>query len=323
MGNGRKNKKLIGYGLVSPLHLANFMSYYYSNSDSYDKLTIYLNDYWGRGILNNRYLDFLKSKNIEVKEKLNIEELVCDFDIVFVGGVDWRVLYKIKNNIVNLVVIDEGLSSYVSFFGKKKSNKNLKFYKYIISTLIINLLTLSIKGDKINFKMFDMVSMNINSDYRLGLFKYFHELSVLDREVVGLENTNTNTIIFCAQPWVEMGEMSEDKYINYIKDIKKNIESKGFNFVLKKHPAENIVDYTKYGINLISDSRMIEEIVFSTKIKAIISKYSTSSFLVPALFNTTSYLLDKNELKFLGWSANKLFNKYCIDLKDLNVSKDN
>ena len=320
MVNGRKNKNLIGYGIVSPLHLANFMSYYYCNSDSYDKLTIYLYDYWGGNILKNRYLDFFKSKNIEVKEKLDIEELVCDFDIVFVGGVDWRVLYKIKNNVVNLIVIDEGLSSYVSFFGKKKSNKNLRLYKYIISNLIINLLTLSIKGAKLNFKMFDMVTMNINPDYRMGLFKYFHELNVLDRDVVGLEKTNT--IIFCAQPWVEMGEMSENIYINYIKEIKNNIESKGFDFVLKKHPAENMVDYKKYGISLLSDSRMIEEIVFSTKIKAIVSKCSTSSFLVPALFNTTSYLLDKNQLKFLGFSANKLFDKYCIDLNDLNDSKE-
>lgn len=317
-----KRKKLIGYGLVSPLHIANFISYYYSNESLYHSVEIYLFDFWGDNIIHKRYIDFLKSKKIEIKlvesfsNKMENNES-DNFDLIFVGQVNWRVVLTARNKVDKVILIDEGLSSYTSFFSKIKKNNGLKIFKHMASLMWVKIIMsfLGIKENK--YKMLNSKNFNIDDSYRFGLLRYFKELSSFDNNEENISKVSNDTVIFCSQPWVELGNFSELDYVKYINSFKDKVESNGFDFVLKKHPAEKLVDYNKYNIDVLMDSRMIEEIIFSKSIKGIISKNSTSSFLIPALFETKSYLLDMNEIEKFGWPAKKIFKKHCVDVKEL------
>lgn len=319
--NSTKKKELIGWALASPLHVANFMAYYYSNLEYYDRATIYLYEYWGRSILSDRYIDFLNQSNITLKAahdsaSLNdIKKVSKKSDIVFVGRFNWRVILKTNKNIQKLILIDEGLSSYRSRTSLSKTDSNFKFFKYLTSSMLINISILLKKKQKINFRTFQNRSTLINESYKQGIFKYFNDMKLFN--YLGNNKNYQNSILYCSQPWVELGNISEEDHIDNILKLKSSVESKGYSFVIKKHPAETIVNYEKYGINILDDGRMLEEIFYSTPFKAIVSKNSTSSLLLPALYKVDSYLLSLSETKGLGPYAERLFSYYCNNFEDL------
>lgn len=314
------NKRtLIGYGLVSPLHLANFMAHYYSSPYNYERLIIFIYNYWGSNILPEYYLKYLNDNSIEVIYSNNLKELkhvikkeVNDIELVLVSNFNWKVIARTSSKVKYVTVIDEGLSSYRSFSSLKADNPNLKLYKIILSKILSRLTTSILSKERAKFKMFDIDSLKINPLYRKGLFQYFESLKHF---VDSNDNKNfSNTILYCSQPWVELNVMSEQDYIEYINQIKTNIENQGSEFMLKKHPAEHVIDYDAHKISTLDDNRMLEEIIYTTKFKAIISRTSTSSFLVPALFDIESYLINLDDIKSLGRDASRLFEKYCQNI---------
>lgn len=314
-------KTLIGYGLVSPLHVANFMSYFYSKPSTYDNIVICINNYWGESILPHRYIEFLKSVGIKIKHidsYLSIKPVINDYnniDLVLLGGFDWKIILRTNSKVKSLILIDEGLSSYRSYSSIKRDSPKIKLYKVLISKLISKVSIFTFRKRTEVFRTFNSGDFDINPIYKKGLFKYFSNLKVF----YNLESADnySNTVLYCSQPWVDLGLVSETEYIKSIKSIKAKVENKGSLFLLKRHPAEKVIDYSKYSINTLEDSRMLEEIFFSSKFEAIISKNSTSSFMLPALYTSNSYLTDMSEVNKLGPKAEKIFKRYCYDIEDL------
>lgn len=311
------NRLLIGYGLVSPLHLANFMSYYYSQHHNYDEIIICIVNYWNNNIIPARYIKFLESFGIKFIYKDSIVEVKPfikqrrHVDLILVNEIRWRTILPIRNNINKIIIIDEGLSSYRSYRSRASDNENIKLPILYLGRSLSKSITSLFRIEVERFKMFDLSNYTINIKYQQGLFKYFQNLK--DYYTHTHEQTYKNTILFCSQMVEAKNESSIALYLEFLLNLKKTVERNGYHLLIKKHPAENIIDYESFGLMTLKDNRMVEEIFFTAEFKAIISKNSTSSFLIPALYNVHSYLLDLPSTSTLGKHAYRLFNKYCID----------
>lgn len=315
-------KKLIAYSIVSPLQLVNFLSYWHSHKEIYNKVIVFVDFYWGYNIICQRYLDFCEKKSIEIYYNSDNKDIFLNTpekkDIVFVGAPSVRILLK-NNRIDQVVVVDEGLSTYAGFKNLKKANKReknveLSLFKYNIKKIFFLIYSIFFKEIKYFFA-FNKKTGYVNVDYKNAILDFLPVLG----EDIPVENRQ-KTIVFCSQPYVELGLMSESEYISYLHAIKLKIEDRGGVFVLKKHPVEKIVDYESYGIDVLSFDGIIEEYVCINRISAVISKVSTSSMLIPALFDDVNcYLVDFAELKDFSSLAHKIFDNYCFNLREIEA----
>lgn len=304
---------LVGYGLVSPLHIANFMAYYYSHPQQYSDITIYISNYWGKNIIPERYIHFLKSLGITVT--FNDSNLFYDLnnktiDIVFVGDFKWRVLLKFHASINSVAVVDEGLSSYRGLISMIRQHPYIKPHKYIISRFLNK--TLLVGKKTTYFHAFSKNNLQVNESYKAGLFHFFTKLN--EFYPIKVTTDYSNTVLFCSQP---ISYSNEETQIACIKSIQKQLEEQGLSLIIKRHPADDPLELKKYGIEILEDERILEELFFNTNFKALISQNSTSSFMVPALYGNLSYLLSMEEVYQLGADAKKLFKKYCLDITEI------
>lgn len=305
-------KNLIAYSIVSPLQLVNFLSYWNFHKKKYNKVIVFFDFYWGYNIICQRYLDFCEKNSIEIHCNCESKDIFLNSpekkDLVFVGSPSVKILLK-KNNLSEVIVIDEGLSTYAGFKNLKNANKReknveLSFLKYNIKKIFFLIYSIFIKDIKY-FLAFNKKSGYINKDYKKAIL----DLLVVLGQDIPVENCQ-KTIVFCSQPYVELGLMSENEYISYLYNIKIKIEDKGGEFVVKKHPVEKIVNYELYGINVLNFDGIIEEYVCVNRIWGVISKVSTSSILLPALFEVESYIVDTEYLIELDSCAVRIFGNY-------------
>lgn len=59
----------------------------------------------------------------------------------------------------------------------------------------------------------------------------------------GVRSTPVPAAVFCSQPWVELGLVSDDEYTSFVLSVADRCRSAGLDFTLRPHPAERLERY--------------------------------------------------------------------------------
>lgn len=309
-------KTLVGYGIVSSLHLANFMAYWSLNSSEYRECIIFVEKYWDKIIVDDKYLKYCKSQGIKVfvclddkKSILKGEKII---DLVFIKDIGYKATINsmLDCNFNKVIVVDEGVSSYTSYSHMKRAVERekgvkLNHYKYFFKKIISSFLCFFFRNSFEKKRMF-ISGLEINPLYKKGLLKYFSNMNS-EEEVLNLNNV----VLYCSQPYVELGIYELNDYLSNLKKLKNNIEKKGLKLLIKPHPVEKEIDYKAMGFNLLDYNGMIEEYVYINRVGSVISNNSTSSLLLPAIYGVESFIFNWDDIDSLGGDAEKLFKRYC------------
>lgn len=313
----RNSKSLVLYNVFSSLQLLNFLSFYMQNNESYNKVIIFM----GRSIL-----DTIDDKYIELCFKLKVEIRFDDFnnfsfegnffDVVFVSRVNfyfWIKHYR-NSNFKKIIIIDDGISNYCNNFHVIKASLRESggggLLRFLITLSLNKFLYFFNRNNIITYGIFNKESLKINEDYKKS---FINVLKMINRE----RAVDERGVVFCTQPLVDLGLITEEKYIEDIFFIQSKIKAIGYNFYIKKHPKEKLVDYRKYNIPIIEFNGVVEEFFLKNRFYAVISNCSTSSILIPALFDVKSYTYNTKVLRKSGFLINQLFIKYCNELDEL------
>lgn len=320
-------KVIIGYSIVSPLHLINFLTYLKSCETDFHEKYIFLSNYWNNCIIPKRYIDYCEENNINVifdedekKRILNILfEKKLKINFVCVKNPNLFILKKsLTNNVEKITIIDEGLSSYAGFMHSLKSSFREKGIKggvrFSIYIFILKFFKLFNQHKIYNFTAF--YGTNINSVYK----KYFLEV-LKDINISSYSNQiDQKSILFCTQPLIEVGLMSYDEYEKMLSQVKAICDTNQISLLIKKHPVDNIFKYSDY--NVVEFDGIVEELVVAQKnISGTISSCSTSSLLIPALINKESFIFSFDSLINMDANLIKLFKKYCKSFEKIKNIK--
>lgn len=320
-----QKKVLIGYSIVSPLHLINFLTFLNSNKNNFDKVYVFFSIYWSNAIIPERYVQYCKNKNIIVVfndlEKKEIFKKIyknnCDITFVCVKSPSIKIMFKqvFYKNIKNMVVIDEGLSSYAGYMHSVKAvvrEKNIYFlFKFFIISIIIYVLSNLNRKKVARYSAFSKQEIGLNRDYKNNFSEVLYSIGKMNK--CGFNYSDS--ILFCTQPWVDLGVMDAVNYKILLENLKIKIEKKGCKLLIKKHPADMVFDYD--GFDVLDFDGIVEELVLIKEFSGLISMCSTSSILVSSCFNIKSYLLSFDDLKNMDKNLQRLFKYYCIDFNGL------
>lgn len=318
-----KEKIIIGYSIVSPLHLINFLTYLKSCGDDFHEKYIFLSNYWSKSIIPKRYIQYCEKNNIKVvydeDEKKRILNLVFEsklmISFVCVKSPSLFILKKgLTNNIEKIIIIDEGLSSYAGFMHSLKASFREKGVmgggKFLIYVYLLKFFKLFNKYRVYEFTAF--YGTDINSVYK----KYFLEVLIDINTYYLSDKIAQKTILFCTQPLIEVGLMSYDQYEKMLAEVTTICKNNKILLLIKKHPADNIFDYSKY--NILEFDGVVEELVVTQEnISGTISSCSTSSLLIPALINKESYIVSFDSLNAIDYNLKKLFERYCEPIENI------
>lgn len=318
------SKCLISYKVFSPLQLLNFLSFYNKNEKLYFKAIIFMDESLFNSI-DKSYIELCYQLKVEIQlKKFNALSLKKNvYDVVFVSRVNayfWPQYYKNKSiRFDKIIIIDDGISNYCNNLHVIKASLReggLGGLIRFLITLNLNKILYSFNKNKIiEYSIFNKKNLQVNEDYKKSFISILKLINRKDRRF-------ENGVVFCSQPLVELGITTEKKYIEEIISIRSKIEEMGYKLYVKKHPRENLVDYGKYSISMIDFDGIVEELFLNDSFYAVISNCSTSSILIPALFNTKSYIYDTKIIKNSGFLINQLFNKYCNNLDQLMLERE-
>lgn len=93
---------------------------------------------------------------------------------------------------------------------------------------------------------------------------------------------DTSTAVFMSQPWVELGVLSADRYLQHLRLIAAEVESVGLRFVVRPHPAEDVTRYADWEV--LGGSRPAELDPRITTAGAVLGTTSTALLNLAAIF---------------------------------------
>ncbi|WP_270428624.1 polysialyltransferase family glycosyltransferase [Acinetobacter johnsonii] len=325
MGINRQSfqKVIIGYSIVSPLHLINFLSYLQSCDDTFDYKYVFLNKYWSGSIISERYISYCKQKKVDVifceneKERILKSLFKSEQNIYFVcvKNPNLYVLRKgFYKNVKEITVIDEGLSSYAGFFHTFKASLREKGIKggarFLIYIQVMKIISFFIRHKINKFTAFH--NKDVNPTYK----KYFLDVLKNIDSSHYLRKVEGESILFCTQPLIEVGLMSYDDYMGMLTKVDEYCRKNKISLLIKKHPVDNIFEYSGY--NVLDFDGVVEEFVLNQKnIIGVISSCSTSSLLIPAFMNKKSYIVSFESLNGMDSNLKKLFERYCESIENI------
>lgn len=325
--NEEPNSVIIAYGIVSPLQLVNFLTYLETIGNKSYEAYIFLVKYWKVSIIPKRYLNYCKNKGIvildETEDRSEIISNILSKEVkatfVFVKAPSMQIMKMtfFNKKIEEIVVIDEGLSSYAGYLHSLKASYNekgiLRAIKYCFAVIITKILSCIISQNIFYFSAFKDGNENINIDYKNNFVKTLQHISSSEESFSNSDSDSIykNCLLFCSQPWVDLNYMTEKEYYNFLKNLESNSQLMGLKLLIKKHPADVKFDYKDFQV--LEFDGIIEEMFATKKFNSILSKNSTSSILVPACFNSKSFLLNFDDIKEFDHNLQKLFRRYCLD----------
>ncbi len=262
----QKEKILVGC-VYSNFQLTNYIAYMLKAESKikFDKKVLYVKYYWGNDSLNEKYLRTLDALNVEyviTTNKFSLENYcsknACNGDeIIYVGNnVDVfscsYMLFRKKRYSVSYILIDDGVGSYSNFLhlyrvslNERNALKMLVLFplNYFAKTVVEKL----IKAQR--FGMLDVVTLDLNNEY----IDYYLETLSLTAEEKKM-TLDKNLLIFCTQPYIDLGGMTETEYSFVLNEVNKYSELNELDMLIIKHPADKKFDYSYYRVSEYSGS---------------------------------------------------------------------
>ncbi|CAH6817320.1 polysialyltransferase family glycosyltransferase [Vibrio splendidus] len=286
----------IGVDLKTPLHLLSFLAF--SEMVESERNFIFVShEIIGRF---DKYIDLLKSYNCIILPLNSNNDILALLEQhvgskIHVVSVNFpKYQLKIRQARVNLVTINDGLSSYPSlksmYYNFKRAGRKISFS------------SLSIKyfGEKLLSKIIPYEEFYLHSSNDLGLNHNYVEAlrEVLVKSSRALYQGAYNkvlknkTMVFIGQPLISLGTVSKNDYLDSIALVKALCQSRNWDFVYKPHPFECPKEL-KLENELVSFDGSMEEFCFlENEIVAVCSFYSTSLISLSEIFNVLAFRLD-------------------------------
>ncbi|WP_367987888.1 polysialyltransferase family glycosyltransferase [Vibrio sp. NTOU-M3] len=277
------------------------------NNQVYEELIICHLGYWNNQSLLRHHIEghkftFFDNEN-EVLSYIKNKKI----DII---SAKFNPLLKINLNIDKYICIDDGLGSYANFFHlykaaiREKNTIKLKllYPVYFFATIIMH---------KLGFYEKDHVYKNgeIDVEYKNHLLKILSELAI-DHNANKLEIKNKNRVLFCSQPYVDLGVLSTAEYEIFLNKVQNYF---GENILILKHPGDKLFSYKGYDV---VECDMFEIFMANNinNISVVTSINSTCLLTASSVFDIRSISFHDEKTKNLNDSFSKeielLWNKY-------------
>ncbi|PLW68659.1 polysialyltransferase family glycosyltransferase [Pseudohalioglobus lutimaris] len=314
---------IVGYKIISPLHLATLMAYaslFRQTEARLKVLVIVSKGPWAKNILRrpdrtrgNMDITFVDEADFELNKSplwplyLLLKPLVtllsklsgrntkplCSptmASVMFTVG-SWRRMLRYKP-----VILDEGIGSFNlshSFRQEAERQASNQITRKILAWVyakIWNHLT-ALGGERVSLFSFIEGTPSINQDIAERYRATFLENYSLGKASVDLQ---PNTVLILTQPFSEMGICSEREMLDALKSMKEQIEEMGAQPAIKTHPAETSGKYDHLGIEQLTYAGPAEDL-FAAKtqsIKEVWGFSSTSLITGSALFGLRCRRID-------------------------------
>lgn len=298
-------------------------SYFYGNRIKVKKLIVIVGSFFGFTPSTNK--DFFKNCADEIIIFNSLEEfkksyLPVDnsskYKLISTSPYPYSVssALKLKKISFNLIVIEEGIGTYGGNIQKIRAiwretpskNKTIKiksFLKKTTALLIKKIIFYRIKKEYwLNFNKKNLsINKEVITGYKIALKKIKEKNTEIELK---------NPIVIITSPFVELGLVSPDKYINYLKKI---TEKTSKNIYIKPHPIENQEKYKTIG-TIIKGSIPIEIILCNLpKETKLLSFSSTSLYTAKLFFNLNVIRLHEFDIFYnlLGNKQKKIIDSIC------------
>ena len=272
-------------------------------NEHYKEVIVHYSGYWDNASIVQKY-----AESIGYSFNNDINDIFSDLkgkrlDII---SAKFNPLLKLKFNIDNYTCVDDGLGSYADFFHlykaavrEKNSFKIKAFYPcyYFFSKLIYKL--------KLYEKDHVYKNNEIDKDYKQCLIELLSEVvDALNVDV--LHEKYHNRPLFCTQPYIELGILSEKEYSDFLSKAELYYGEK---LLILKHPGDKFFNYDGYDI---IECSMFE--LFIAKNKDYIS--SVSSINSTCLLNASS-IFDMKSISFNNEKTKVLENNFSKTIRRL------
>lgn len=204
---------------------------------------------------------------------------------------------------IELVIIDEGVGSYMpaSYWKKineSEQNQRKKHLRKCINSVIKKLLLKPFKKpqEQLIFHKIKDNHIKLNDEVARNYKNFFSEMYSKIYNVVPMCNLlknkeRKNIAIYLSQPVVEFGLMQRDAYIRVLNQLKTICNNKGYELYVKPHPREDKETYVNTDIAILQSAHVAEAMIEEMNPKFVIGMTSTCLITFPCLFNVPSFSL--------------------------------
>ncbi|WP_434777346.1 polysialyltransferase family glycosyltransferase [Neisseria sp. Ec49-e6-T10] len=218
------------------------------------------------------------------------------------------------------VIICEGIGSsgnlLTRFLVALREQKKFNIFIFIRKIITKGILSIFFKKVFLKVEQWQLYNQNLELNPEIKQYILVH-----NHYYQSLEQSEQKAILFIGQPWVELGFVEQNTYINFLQSIIDGLIKKGYYIKLRPHPAEGLDKYEKLNIQLDQDYSLPLELLFDQPY-IVIGNCSTALINLSAIFGVDAYLLkcDFLENLYLSKTQKALFAKYCgseLDLEQL------
>lgn len=330
----------IGY-VISKFHLLGLKSYLYNKRMQNHKGIIIIGEFEGKFHLTSEDFEdmlkfdlkvlFLKEKEIKnvndiynwskkfVSILLNHKnydnksiKIFCPREIsLFLA----MVLYNCKQFNIKYVLLDEGIGTYMSlqhifgaFINENRAgifNRSIYFFKMLLKSLLKKIYNPE------KYFLYDISDGYLKPHTEI-INEYINWILYSNsfNKYTIYELNNTHIVLFCGQPWVELGGIQQSTELSLLKDFQTICHANNCKFIYKPHVRESdekikIYSQQLYNTIILKDSRTLEELLPKINPCLIISYNSTALINAFYLFNIKSMIIAKYVIN--NFETNKYF----------------
>ncbi|WP_259397860.1 alpha-2,8-polysialyltransferase family protein [Pseudoalteromonas sp. SR43-2] len=293
------NEIVVGH-VSSSYQLLNFILFLklkrYKNCNKY----VILDSYFKQATFSKSLVDSLDKIDVKILNRgfRDIEALIKGNKNLILISPGINVQYIRYFSKMSFIKIDDGIGSYANFLYRYKafirergiSIKVGVFPIWYALMTIIEMIKL-----KERFASFD------NDSYRSCLTGFIEVESGLVEEEYAL---------FCSQPYVDIGVLTESEYKKILYCAEKLAKGKGIPLKILRHPADRGFDYSSYEV--INTCSIFEEFVCKNKnqIKLVLGINSTCLITASNIFGIESISIQNTFFS-------KMTNNFPVKIKEL------
>jgi hypothetical protein len=330
--------------IISPYHVAGLKSFiaYISSGEAIKGEVMLSKAHWDGPLVHEENLGFLGGNvSVALREpKFSLGSLLAAFILLLLHRSTNASCYIVSHSRVNIkliaylfeqgkiswntnfsvVVFDEGIGNYGGFLYLFKAYlrqfKGSRWHS-LLYLAIYPVNQIILRASFIIDYNWRLVSINRdvvqeNCQAKVEYCKYFYSLSKGDVERC------SNDVLLITQPIVAFGLIDQESYLQGLRKLVYEVNSKGSRLLIKTHPSEDDSYYENLGLEIIASSGPVESLILELKPKLIVGLTSTSLINSKLILDIPSYCITslfENSSKVTGLisqdsNINMLFNHY-------------
>lgn len=286
--------------ISSSYQLLSLVSYVLANNDNIAKTYAVIDPYWHSKQIPERYLNFCKQVNVELvhdyKQLPNVRALRGNgFKVLrfYVNDVSLKSVLTRQQD--RAILIADGLGTYTNYRAKidavtrERGRPNFKVKRKILSYMLQSKVAELFPSVK-SYMMYRRTDLKLNNEFVDDFINLVKKLKA------DYSNVVSNYSIFISQPLVELGLLSEFKYMDILKGLKQRAADNNLKFIVKPHPAEKTEWYERNHFLILKFDGVVEEFAINNPDNEYLSMLSSALLTLPNFGNSRVMRIPVNEL---------------------------